>query len=62
MTKIVLFGDNDTTGDAVKILDAIKKETTVDQYVFLGDGPYDKSGTKWVEMMKPFFPDVSKLV
>lgn len=62
MTKLVLFGDNDTTGDAVKILDAIKKEQNVDQYVFLGDGPYAKEGTKWVAMMKPFFPDTSKLI
>ena len=52
MTKIILFGDNDTTGDAVKILDAIKKEQNVDQYVFLGDGPYASSGTKWVEMIR----------
>src|SRR5215203_690529 len=62
MTKIIFFGDNDTTADAVKILDAIKKETAVDQYVFLGDGPYATSGTKWVGMMKPYFPDLSKLV
>lgn len=62
MTKIVLFGDTDTTGDAVKILDAIKKEPNVDQYVFLGDGPYAKEGTKWVGMMKPYFPDTNKLM
>jgi calcineurin-like phosphoesterase family protein len=62
MTKIIFFGDNDTTDDAVKVLDAIKKETAVDQYVFLGDGPYAKEGTKWVGMMKPYFPDTSKLM
>jgi predicted phosphodiesterase len=62
MTKIILFGDNDTTADAVKVLDAIKKETNVDQYVFLGDGPYAKEGTKWVGMMKPYFPDTTKLM
>src|SRR5215212_373349 len=63
MTKIIFFGDNDTTADAVKILDAIKKEgTAVDQYVFVGDGPYATSGTKWVGMMKPYFPDTNKLV
>jgi hypothetical protein len=62
MTKIIFFGDNDTTGDAVKVLDAIKKEPNVDQYVFLGDGPYAKEGTKWVGMMKPYFPDTSKLM
>src|SRR5687768_10955463 len=62
MTKIILFGDNDTTGDAVKVLDAIKKEPAVDQYVFLGDGPYATSGTKWVGMMKPYFADTSKLM
>jgi len=62
VTKIIFFGDNDTTADAVKVLDAIKKEQNVDQYVFLGDGPYSKTGTKWVGMMKPFFPDTSKLI
>ena len=62
MTKIILFGDNDTTADAVKVLDAMKKEQNVDQYVFLGDGPYATSGTKWVGMMKPYFPDISKLM
>ncbi len=62
MTKIILFGDNDTTADAVKILDAIKKEQNIDQYVFLGDGPYASSGKKWVGMMKPFFPDLSKFM
>ncbi|HET6717116.1 MAG TPA: metallophosphoesterase [Nitrososphaeraceae archaeon] len=62
MTKILFFGDNDTTADAVKVLDAMKKEQNVDQYVFLGDGPYSKTGTKWVSMMKPFFPDTSKLM
>ena len=62
MTKLIFFGDNDTTGDAVKVLDAIKKEQNVDQYIFLGDGPYSKTGTKWVGMMKPFFPDTSKLI
>ena len=61
MTKIILFGDNDTTPDAVKILDAIKHEALVDYWIFLGDGPYDKSGTKWVEMMKPFFVNPTKL-
>ena len=62
MTKIILFGDNDTTADAVKVLDAMKKEQNVDQYVFLGDGPYASTGTKWVGMMKPYFSDTSKLM
>jgi flavodoxin len=62
MTKLVLFGDNDTTPDAVKVLDAMKKEQNVDQWIFLGDGPYAKTGTKWVGMMKPYFPTTDKLI
>ena len=61
MTKLTFFGDNDTTSDAEAVNAAMLKENA-DQYVFVGDGPYAKTGTKWVEMMKKSFPTTDKLM
>lgn len=57
MTKLIFFADNDTTSDAKEVNAAMLKEQNVDAYVFVGDGPYSKSGTSWVNMMKQSFDD-----
>ena len=56
--KLIAFGDNDSTPDAEKVLTAIMREPNVNQYMHIGDGPYNKSGVKWVTMMKKYFDDV----
>src|SRR5215211_457830 len=38
------------------------KETNIDQHVFVGDGPYAKTGTKWTTMMKKYFPTTDNLM
>ena len=60
LVKLIAFGDNDSTGDANNVLAAIMKENEVSQYLFLGDGPYAKSGVKWTQMMAKYFDDAKK--
>ena len=59
-TKLVAFGDTDTTKDAENVLTAVMKEENVSQYLFLGDGPYSKTGTKWASMMSKYFDETKK--
>ena len=58
--KLLAFADNDSTPDAEDVLGAMMKENNVNQYLFVGDGPYSNSGVKWVTMMKKYFDDVKK--
>ena len=63
--RMVAFADNDTTQDAEDVSAAIMKVLNVSAYLFVGDGPYSTSGTKWVNMMKKYWntPElVSKLI
>jgi predicted phosphodiesterase len=53
--KILSWGDNDTTQDAEEVLNIIMTESSVEQYLFAGDGPYSNSGTAWVAMMASYF-------
>lgn len=55
LTRLLAFADNDTTNDAEDVLSAMMKVSNVAEYEFVGDGPYSKSGTKWVSMMKKYF-------
>ena len=57
LVRLLAFGDNDSTPDAVKVNDAMMKVPNVSQYLFVGDGPYDKSGKKWTGMMLKSFGD-----
>ena len=56
--RFVSWGDNDTTQDAINVLDRIFTEPNVSQYLFVGDGPYSTSGTAWTNMMSNYFPVV----
>ena len=60
-TRLIAFADNDTTNDAEDVLKAIMQVPNVSEYEFVGDGPYSKSGTKWVSMMKKYFSTTDKL-
>lgn len=56
--KILVFADNDSTPDSENVLSAMMNEPNVSQYLFVGDGPYSKTGTVWVNMMRKYFDDV----
>ena len=56
MIKIAFHADNDTNSDAEAVNAAMVSENP-DLYCFVGDGPYAKSGTKWVTQQKKHFDD-----
>ena len=63
--NLISWGDSDTTNNAEKNLTTILKIKNVLGYLFVGDGPYASTGTKFVNMMKKYFntPElVSKLI
>jgi predicted phosphodiesterase len=53
--KLISWGDNDTTQDAEEVLDIIMTESSVEQYLFAGDGPYSEDSTEWISMMSSHF-------
>lgn len=56
MIKICFHADNDTNADAQAVNAAMVGENA-DLYCFVGDGPYAKTGTKWVAQQKKHFDD-----
>jgi predicted phosphodiesterase len=53
--KLISWGDNDTTQDAEDVLNQIMSESSVEQYLFAGDGPYSNDSTNWISMMSSYF-------
>jgi hypothetical protein len=57
MTKIVIFGDPDCTGDTVKVLDAIFKfDANADLFVNEGDNGYSGKYKKSIALLEKYFP------
>ena len=60
MTKIVFFGDPDSTNDAEAVYTAADKEENVDLYVNLGDNGYDEEFEAAKAIIDKHFPEGSE--
>lgn len=61
LVRLLAFADNDTTSGAKAVLSAMFQVQDVSEYEFVGDGPYSRSGTAWVSMMKTYFNTPEKV-
>jgi calcineurin-like phosphoesterase family protein len=60
LSRFLIVGDNDVTGESELVYTAMKKVTNVSRYIHAGDLPYADYGKKWIKVHKKFWTEQEK--